>query len=64
MLYVHPRFEDFDGERVFAIECLPSRSPVFLRDGRDEHFYIRTGPSTTELQPSKAEQVIRQRFSS
>jgi len=62
MIYVHPRFEDYDGERILAVECLPSRSPVYVKDGNDEHFLIRTGASTTELAPSQMESFIRQRF--
>lgn len=62
MLYVHPRFEDHDGGRVFAVECLPSRSPVFLKDGNFERFYVRTGPSTTELTPSQTDAYVRQRW--
>lgn len=64
MIYVHPRFEDYDGERILAVECLPSRSPVYVRDGNEEHFFIRTGASTTELVPSQMESFIRQRFGS
>lgn len=62
MLYIHPRFEDYEGERIFAVECLPARSPVFLKDGKNEAFHIRTGPSTTELTPTETEKYIRQRW--
>ena len=62
MIYVHPRFEDFEDERVMAIECRPAKSPVWLKDGKVEHFYLRTGAATTELTPSQTQQFIKQRF--
>lgn len=49
MLYVHPRFEDYQEERVLVVECQRSKSPVFVRDGNVERFYVRTGAATTEL---------------
>jgi predicted HTH transcriptional regulator len=33
MMYVHPRFEDYQGSRVMAVECWPSKSAVFVKDG-------------------------------
>jgi predicted HTH transcriptional regulator len=62
MLYVHPRFEDYLDERVLVVECQPSKSPVFVKDGNVERFYIRTGAATTELNASQIQQFIRQRF--
>ncbi len=64
MMYVHPRFEDFDGERVFVIECWRSRSPAYVKDGNDEHFYVRTGAATAALSPSQMQDFIKHRFSS
>lgn len=62
MMYVHPRFEDYEFVRVLAVECLPARAPVYLKDGQEERFYIRGGPSTAELKPSQAQQYIAERF--
>jgi len=62
MMFVHPRFEDYNGGRVLVVECRPSRSPVYLKDGDSERFYIRTGPSTSELQPRQIVAYIAQRF--
>ena len=64
MLYVHPRFEDYQDERVLVVECQPSKSPVFVKDGNVERFYIRTGAATTELTASQIQQFIKQRFAS
>jgi len=64
MLYVHPRFEDYQEERVLVVECQPSRSAVFVKDGNVERFYVRTGAATTELTASQIQQFTKQRFSS
>ena len=62
MLYVHPRFEDYQDEQVLVIECQRSKSPVFVKDGNVERFYIRTGAATTELTASEIQQFTKQRF--
>ena len=62
MQFIHARFEDYDGYRVMVIECSKVKSPVFVKDGNIERFYIRTGPSTTELSASQIQEYIKQRF--
>lgn len=62
MMFVHPRFDDFEDERVLVVQCQPSQSPVYVKDGSVEHFYIRTGASTTDLAASLMATYIKQRF--
>ena len=62
MPYVHMRFEDYNGHRVMIVECSKGKAPVFVKDNNTEHFYIRTGPSTTELNASQIHEYIEQRF--
>jgi len=62
MMYLHPRFDDYDGTRVLAVECLRGKSPVFVKDGKLERFYIRTGAATTELSASQTQEFVKQRF--
>jgi predicted HTH transcriptional regulator len=62
MLYTHPRFEDYQNERVLVVECQRSRSPVFVKDGNVERFYIRTSAATTEMTASQIQQFMKQRF--
>lgn len=60
--YVHPRFDDFEGVCVMAVDCKPSRSPVFVKDGNMERFYTRTGAATAELTGQQMQAYIKQRF--
>ena len=62
MMYMHPRFDDYEGERVMVVECLPGKSPIFVKDGKVERFFVRTGAATTELQGSQAQEFIQKRF--
>jgi hypothetical protein len=60
---IHTHFEDHDDCRVMIVRCEVSNVPVYVTDGQTERFYVRTGPSTTELSISEAQQYIAQRFS-
>jgi len=62
MTGVHIHFDDLDSQRIMVIACARASAPVFVKDNNTERFYIRTGPSTTELSPSQALDYIQQRF--
>lgn len=62
MTSLHAHFDDHDDCRVMVVKCRKSAIPVFLKDGDTERFYIRTGPSTTELSAIQTQEYIRQRF--
>ncbi len=62
MPFIHARFEDHDGCRVMVIESSKAKTPVFVKDGNIERFFIRTGPSTTELSASQTQEYIKQRY--
>jgi len=62
MTSIHARFDDHDDCRVMVVNCRKSPTPVFLKDHATERFYIRTGPSTTELSASQTQEYIKQRF--
>ncbi len=42
-----------EGCKVAAIECKSSPAPVFLKVGKNEDFFVRSGPSNTKLSPSQ-----------
>jgi hypothetical protein len=54
--YVHPEFVDFDGVRVLSVRVEKGPKPAFVKDGNIERFYVRAGPSTTELHGSNITQ--------
>lgn len=48
--YISFNLVDFDDERsVMKVKCDPCEEPVFLKDGKVEIFYVRSGPSSVEL---------------
>jgi hypothetical protein len=62
MTHVSHKFDEYEDTRVMVITCRKASSPVYLESGNTEKFYIRTGPSTTELKPSQAHEYISKRF--
>jgi hypothetical protein len=62
MTSLHAHFDDHDDSRVMVVKCRKSPIPIFLKDGDTERFYIRTGPSTTELTASQTQDYVKQRF--
>ncbi len=47
--------------KIALVECEPSEKPVFLSQGKEESFYIRSGPSSMKLPVSKALQYLENR---
>ncbi len=62
MLYLHPRFEDYDGARVMVVECQPAKGPAYVKDGAVERFFVRSAASSIELTGSQMNEYIKQRF--
>jgi hypothetical protein len=52
---------DVDGKKVVAVRVRTSDRPVFLTSGKDESFWVRSGPSNMKLSVSKALQYIETR---
>lgn len=42
-------FHPVEGKEVCAVSVHPSPAPVYVKDGQQERFYLRTGNSTQEL---------------
>lgn len=61
-IYIHPRFEDYEGFRVLIVECWPAKSPVYVKDGSTDRFFVRSGTSTAELSASQIPSFVHQRF--
>ena len=41
-----------DGKSIIRVDCSKCKKPVFLKDGKEEEFYVRSGPSSVELSGS------------
>jgi DNA-binding response OmpR family regulator len=48
-------------EKVLVIECARSEQPVFLRNGKDEIFFVRVGPGSRELNAREVLDYLDQR---
>ena len=60
--YLQYSLEQIDGQYILRIDCQPAPKPSYLTDGNQDYFYIRTGPSTTNLRLSNVYSYIRERF--
>ncbi|MDM8538081.1 putative DNA binding domain-containing protein, partial [Desulfobacterales bacterium HSG17] len=47
--YIHITFHDFNGKDVCLISIESSSKPVYVKDGNEEKFFLRTGNSTQQL---------------
>ena len=66
MTYVTLQYADYSGVKVLAVTCEAAARPVYLkeRNNQNQHFFIRTGPSTTEPPISEAHDYMNRRFGS
>lgn len=60
--FLHFSIEQIDGIDVLRIDCAPASLPAYVTDGKHDHFYIRTGPSTTDMRLSEVYDYLRERF--
>ena len=56
-------FGQIEGKDVCRITVLPSSRPVYIKDGQDELFYIRTGNSNRSLNAREATDHTKNRWS-
>ena len=55
-------FESIDGRDVCVVSVDPSTLPIYVREGDEEQFYVRTQSSTRPLNLSEAKQYMDRRF--
>ena len=61
--YVTYEIVHIDGEEICHVVCKPSKEDIWVKpDSTRELFFVRTGPSSTELQPRDATHYIRDHF--
>ena len=61
---LHFHIEQINDKSVLRIDVQGSQEPCYLSTEKMDHFYIRTGPSTTDLRLSKVYEYIKKRFQS
>lgn len=59
---VNPEMSELNGKRFLAVTCTASQTPVFLKNGNTDEFFIRAGASSPALPPSHTHEYIQQRF--
>ena len=47
--YIRFKLIDFDEKAIMRVVCKRCNIPVFLKDGKVEQYYVRSGPSSVEL---------------
>jgi hypothetical protein len=62
MRFVHLDVEEAEGKNVLRVRCQPAVIPAYVNYGNEEHFYVRTGPSTTSLPASEIHEYVQHRF--
>lgn len=60
--YISFRLSDYEGKGVVRVVCRKSDSPVFLKDGKQETFYVRSGPSSVDLHGMDTLNYVLNRF--
>lgn len=60
--YIHPHFEEQDGERVLIIRCEKGPKAAFVKDGNQQRFFVRGGNATTELMGASVTDYVKERF--
>ncbi len=60
--HVEFRVVDLAGARVLRVDVRPADAPFFLKQGTDEAFYVRTGPSTSSLPMREAVEYVGKTF--
>ena len=61
-LFMESRIVDCEGKRLVVITCKPGKSAAYVKDGKSEYFYVRSGTTTVELPASKIHDYVKQRF--
>lgn len=62
MPFIQYELFPIDDKHVLKIDCLASTKRVFLKDGKEEEFYVRNGPSSVKLSGPSLVDYINHRF--
>lgn len=62
MQFISCSVEPVDNKKIMRIDVTAANLPAYLSNNNEEYFYIRTGPSTTDLKASQIYEYIENRF--
>lgn len=60
--FVRAAVEELNGSELVRIDVKPSTLPAYVKNSKDEYFYVRSGPSTSQLKVSDIYEYINSRF--
>jgi hypothetical protein len=60
--YVHPHFEEQDGDKVMVVQCEIGPRAAFVKDGSNHRFFVRGSNATTELLGNAVTDYVKARF--
>ncbi len=63
LTFLKIHIEEMDGKDIMRVDVNPANLPAYYSGNNDEIFYIRTGPSTSQLRVSELYTYIQKRFS-
>jgi predicted HTH transcriptional regulator len=59
--FIHLKIHHLQGKTLVVIECERVRRPVFLTVGKNEDFFVRSGPSSIKLTMSQMVDYLNER---
>ena len=60
--FIKSNVESSEGKKVLRVDVKPASSPAYLMHNKDEIFYVRTGPATSQMRVSEIYDYIQTRF--
>jgi predicted HTH transcriptional regulator len=57
--YVSVSFQKYEGKEICIMKIKPSKKPVYVKDGKTEEFFLRTGNATNPMTMSEANEYIK-----
>lgn len=60
--FINSNVEVSDNKKVLRVDVKPGSSPAYLLHNKDEVFYVRTGPATSQMKVSEIYNYIQSRF--
>lgn len=58
-MFLETSLVNFGNKEMILLECQKTSDAVFLKIGKNEEFYIRSGPSSTKLSPSQIVNFVK-----